>query len=295
VGGFQNGAALTAQFNNPLGVCADAAGNIYVADVGNARIRKIDVGNNVTTYAGSGTRGFQNGVAASTQFDFPSGVCADAAGNIYVADAANHRIRKIDVGGNVTTYAGSGTRGLQNGVAASAQFNFPSSVCADAVGNIYVADRENQCIRKIDVGGNVTTYAGSSTQGFQNGAAASAQFNSPRGVCADAVGNIYVADQDNQCIRKIAPALTGITFFSPTSGGEGTTIVYPNPIESELRVRGAVPRSVRVYDMRGAVVLEECTQSDVVNVNSLPSGAYMIVVETAEGSGRIMCQRVVKR
>jgi hypothetical protein len=104
-----------------------------------------------------------------------------------------------------------------------------------------------------------------------------------------------VADQDNQCIRKIAPALTGITFFSPTSGGEGTTIVYPNPIESELRVRGAVPRSVRVYDMRGAVVLEECTQSDVVNVNSLPSGAYMIVVETAEGSGRIMCQRVVKR
>jgi sugar lactone lactonase YvrE len=175
--GFNNGVATSAQFNNPSGVCTDAAGNIYVADRENHRIRRIDGSGNVTTYAGTGTAGFNNGVATSAQFDFPSGVCADAAGNIYVADFGNNRIRRIDGSGNVTTYAGTGTAGFNNGVATSAQFSTPYGVCADAAGNIYVADFGNNRIRRIDGSGNVTTYAGTGTAGFNNGSATSAQFS----------------------------------------------------------------------------------------------------------------------
>ncbi len=213
-GGFANGAAATAQFSNPFGVCADAAGNIYVADLNNSRIRKIDGSGNVSTYAGSGAFGFVNGAAATAQFDSPVGVCADAAGNIYVADAGNNRIRKIDGSGNVTTYAGSGTAGFANGAAATAQFDYPSGVCADATGNIYVADQFNRCIRKIDGSGNVTTYAGSGGAGSADGCALTAQFGAPAGICADAAGNIYVADNGNSLIRKISPPPPPPTLFT---------------------------------------------------------------------------------
>jgi sugar lactone lactonase YvrE len=223
--GFANGSAATAQFFNPSGVCTDALGNIYVAEASNHRIRKIDGGGNVSTYAGSGTAGFANGVAVTAQFNFPYGVCADAAGNIYVADAGNHRIRKIDGGGNVSTYAGNGTAGFANGAAATAQFNNSAGVCADAVGNIYVADNVNSRIRKIDGNGNVTTYAGSGTPGFADGAVTTARFNTPNGVCADAVGNIYVADAQNHRIRKISYPAPTLTFFSPSTGSPGKTVV----------------------------------------------------------------------
>ena len=201
--GFANGQKGAARFNGPYGVCSDAVGNIYVADAVNARIRKIDGSGNVTTYAGTGVVGFNNGLAAGAQFNAPYGVCSDAAGNIYVADGGNHRIRKIDGSGNVTTYAGTGVAGSANGAAASAQFNGPNAVCSDATGNIYVADSYNHLIRKIDGSGNVSTYAGTGVAGFANGAAASAQFNVPSGVCSDAAGNIYVADYFNHLIRKI--------------------------------------------------------------------------------------------
>jgi sugar lactone lactonase YvrE len=157
----------------------------------------------VTTVAGS-TRGVADGTGAAAQFNSPRGAAVDRSGNIYVADMANHRIRKITPDGVVTTVAGS-TRGAADGMGAAAQFNQPSDVAVDRSGNVYVADWGNHRIRKITPAGVVTTLAGS-TQGDATGSGSAAKFSYPSSVAVDGSGNVYVADWGNSCIRKITPA-----------------------------------------------------------------------------------------
>ncbi len=234
--GYINGIGGAAQFNQPNGICTDPSGNIYVADLMNHRIRKIDAVGNVTLFAGTGVAGFANGLAASAQFNQPAGVCSDASGNIYVAEYGGHRIRKIDLGGNVTTHAGTGVVGFNNGTSGVAQFNQPTGVCADAAGNIYVADFSNHCIRKIDLGGNVTTYAGTPTvTGAANGAALSSGFHFPHHLCIDGAGNIYIADRSNHLVRKINAAGTTVSSLAGNGvaahvDGPGTSASFDFPI-----------------------------------------------------------------
>ena len=154
----------------------------------------------VSTLAGS-TVGFRDGDSRSAEFDKPTGVAVDAEGNVYVADQLNHRIRKITPEGLVSTLAGS-TEGFRDGSGASAQFNYPVDVAVDTEGNVYVADWQNHLIRKITAEGLVSTLAGS-TVGFRDGIGTSAQFNRPSGVAVDTEGNVYVADSDNNRIRRI--------------------------------------------------------------------------------------------
>jgi len=200
--GSADGAAGTAQFHSPAGVAVDAAGNLYVADTSNHRIRKITAGGEVSTLAGS-TAGFADGLGTSAEFNLPSGVALDSEGNVYIADRNNHAIRRITAGGEVSTLAGSGTAGSANGLGASAQFNYPYDVAVDSEGNVYVADFSNHLIRMITPTGVVSTIAGSGTAGFADGAAEAAQFSYPVGVTVDAAGNVYVADYSNHLIRKI--------------------------------------------------------------------------------------------
>jgi streptogramin lyase len=155
----------------------------------------------VTTVAG-GTGGYADGAGTDARFDEPMGITADAAGNLYVADTYNHRIRKIDPSGAVTTVAGDGTWGSADGAGTAAQFNHPSGITADAAGNLYVADTYNHRIRKIDPSGAVTTVAGG-TWGYAEGTGTDARFNLPSGITADAAGNLYVADYGNHRIRKL--------------------------------------------------------------------------------------------
>ena len=217
--GSKDTIATSASFNNPSGIAVDAAGNIYVSDKNNHKIRKIGSDGNVSTLAGSGKSGSANGTDTTASFQFPAGLAIDDAGNIYVADQGNHCIRKINTAGVVTTIAGTGTKGAADGAATSATFNNPSGLAIDAAGNIYVADQGNNKIRVISTTGTVSTFAGSGSLGFIDGAASTARFNAPTAVAVDKQGNVFVSDYSNNKIRKITAAGTVVTLAGTPGAG----------------------------------------------------------------------------
>ena len=222
--GSADGTGATARFNAPIGVATDASGNVYAADYSNNTIRKITPAGVVTTLAGTvGSSISADGTGSEARFGDPNGVTTDADGNLYVADASNHTIRKITPAGVVTTLAGkAGLRGSDDGTGAAASFNFPRAVATDASGNVYVADSSNNTIRKITPAGVVTTLAGiAGFRGSADGTGASARFDSPYGVATDADGNVYVADSLNNTIRKITPAGV-VTTLAGTAGTSGS-------------------------------------------------------------------------
>jgi sugar lactone lactonase YvrE len=176
---------------------------VYVADYDNHRIRKITSAGVVTTLAGSGTGTFADGTGTSASFRNPYGVAVDSSGNVYVADQLNQRIRKITSAGVVTTLAGNGTAAFADGTGTSARFNSPQGVAVDSAGNVYVADYNNQRIRKITSAGVVTTLAGQTTPGSTDGTGTNARFNGPTGIAVTSGGILYVVDSDNNRIRKI--------------------------------------------------------------------------------------------
>jgi len=227
--GFADGPDSAAQFSSPQAVAVDVSGNIYVADSGNFRIRKITPGGVVTTLAGS-TSGSANGTGSAAQFSTMNGIAVDAAGNVYVSDSGNHRIRMITPGGVVTTLAGS-TSGYVDATGTSARFNNPYGIAVDATGTVFVVDGGNSRIRKITAGGVVTTFAGS-TSGFADGTGSAAQFNTPRGLTIDAYGTLYLADTVNYRIRKITPSAVVTTVAGSTFGnndGTGAAAGFDGP------------------------------------------------------------------
>jgi RHS repeat-associated protein len=234
--GFVNGTGTGASFSSPFGIVADGSGNMYISDAGNNVIRKMVVSSGiVTTFAGSGTAGSTNGTGTAASFNHPAGLSMDASGNVYVADEHNHLIRKISPAGVVTTLAGTaGTSGFTNGTGTAATFFDPYGVAADGSGNLYVADYGNNAIRKIVIStAVVTTFAGSGSVGSTNGTGTAATFNHPSGVATDASGNVYVADQTNNMIRKISTAAVVTTLAgSNTAGfgnGTGTAATFDAP------------------------------------------------------------------
>lgn len=218
--GSADGTGTAASFNFPTGVCVDLSGNIYVADFGNNKIRHITPTGVVTTYAGTGAYGSIGGLGTSATFKNPTGICTDYANNFYVVDYSGHNIRKISSGGIVSVFAGSttGTPGFVNATGNTARFTNPWGICIDQSGDLYIADGGNNRIRKINTTtAAVTTLAGSGTAGSANGNGVAAEFNFPTGVCADASGNIYVAD-DNK-IRVISSSSVVTTYAGTGMAG----------------------------------------------------------------------------
>jgi hypothetical protein len=223
--GTTDGPAAASRFNGPNGMAADSAGNVYVADSENEAIRKISPAGVVTTLAGSpGISGSVDGTGTNARFNHPNSVAVDSAGTIYVADTYNCTIRKITPAGVVTTFAGSaGLYGSVDGTGGAARFNSPSGVTVDGAGNVYVTDSFNNTVRKITSAGVVTTFAGSAvTYGSVDGTGSAARFDNPIGIATDAVGNLYVADQYNETIRKITPGGV-VTTFAGSPGNAGAT------------------------------------------------------------------------
>jgi uncharacterized protein (TIGR03437 family) len=222
------GPATAARLGFPQSVAADSQGNLYIADTGNERIRVVGANGSIGTYAGTGVRGSTGGPAAAATFNEPSGIALDSAGNLYVADAASFRIRKIGTAGIVSTVAGNGTAvsSGDNGPALSAGLGTPVAVTLDAGGSIYIAESDGNRVRKVDPQGNITTVAGTGTAGFggDNGPATAALLNGPDGVAVDSAGNLYIADQFNYRVRKVdSKGIIG-TFAGiglPAYGGDG--------------------------------------------------------------------------
>ncbi len=224
-GYYDNPYGPLAAFTSPQNPLLLANGNLLLADTGNDSIREITPGGAVTTFAGTGVGGYVDGPAATARFLSPIGLAQDAAGNVYVADADNYRIRRIDSRGNVTTLAGSGVRGFLDGPAVSARFFEPQGIALDAAGNLYIADRAAQRIRRLSPAGVVSTYAGSGTTGYLDGPAATAQFNSPIWVAVDARGDVYVSERAGHRLRRIEAA-TGLV---STVAGTGTAGYLDGP------------------------------------------------------------------
>ena len=261
--GSSDGIGKNAEFAYPTGTAVDGQGNVYVADSGNHQIRIIAPDGTVGTFAGS-TKGFADGMGTTAQFDAPYGVAVDRQGQVYVADANNHRVRKISPEGMVTTLAGS-TMGSADGVGTEAQFNFPRGVAVDLEGNVYVADTKNLAIRKVTPDGTVTRignqimFSGPSgvavnhegalyvvdsnshriyliapngeagslagrREGDTDGVGGAAEFRYPRGLGMDTQGNSYVADEGNHKIRKVTPDGTVTTYAGGMNGNEDGSV-----------------------------------------------------------------------
>jgi sugar lactone lactonase YvrE len=232
--GFSDATGTNAQFNGPTGVSVNSSGNVYVSDCNNHRIRKITPAGVVTTLAGSGTAGFSDATGTNAQFNTPIGVYVDSSDNVYVGDIINQRIRRITQAGVVSTLAGSGAAGFSDAMGTNAQFNFPTCVCIDSYGNLYVSDLSNQLIRKIAAPPMVvTTFAGTGVSGFSDATGTGAQFNNPFASCIDSNGNMYVGDTSNNRIRKITPAGVVTTFAGSGATGfsdaSGTNAQFSNP------------------------------------------------------------------
>jgi len=206
-------------------------GSVVVVDTCNARIRKISPEGLVSTLAGSGEEGFKDGAAAEAQFNYPGGVAFDGEGNLFVIDPANARIRKVSPDGQVSTLAGCGLAGFNDGPAAEAEFKFPQSVAVDGDGCLVIVDLGNHRIRKISPDGRVRTLAGTGVEGFADGAVAEAKFAYPQDVAVASDGSLFVADLGNQRIRKIS--LDGMV---STYAGEGD----PLPPEAERERRASL-------------------------------------------------------
>lgn len=200
--------ATSARLNAPSDVALDSAGNLYIADTGNDRIRKVSTSGNITTIIGrAGASGIgDGGPAASAKVASPRDIAFDSIGNLYIADTMHHRIRKVDASGTITTVAGL-NRGYSGdgGRATEACLDQPRGLAFDASGNMYIADYGNNRIRKVDTSGIMTTVVGSGTRGYSGdgGPAVTAQLNRPWGLEFDNEGNMYIADCDNQRIRKV--------------------------------------------------------------------------------------------
>lgn len=236
----------------------------------------------VSTYAGTGVSGSANGTTSTCQFAGPEQMAYDSNGNLYVADHQNNVVKKINPSGIVTTFAGTGVAGFVDGDVSIAQLNNPIGLAIDAMDNVYIADNGNFVIRKVDTDGNVSTYAGTGTEGYVDGDLATAQFAAINYMCFDDSMNLYVADPANNCIRMI-DTLQNVTTFSGGQGmgfddGSATTATFNGPMSIAFNSHR---QSFYVSDQSNSAIRKLSMNGDVTTIAGTGTAGH------ANGSGNI--------
>ena len=293
-GGFggDGGLADTARLGNPGGVCTDAAGNIYIPDYNNHRIRKISVADGViNTIAGTGVNSYSgdSGLAINATLSYPNSVCVDVSGNVYFSEYGNNTIRRIDaLTGIITTVAGTGAQGYSGDgdLATHAELAGPSGIFVDKHNYIYLAEYKNNVVRLITPTDTIYTIAGTGGYGYtgDNGPPLNATFNNPTAVYTDDSGYLYIADGHNSVIRKITPIDTirvGIKEVVRPSFN-----IYPNPSSGKFSIISAEQTSadVKITNTIGQCVYNtSCTCNRIdIDFSSYPKGVYFIQYITSE-------------
>ena len=204
-----DGPAIIALLSGPRGVALDNAGNIYIGDRNNERVRRVGSDGIITTFAGTGVNGFSgdSGPATQAQLAVPRGVAVDGLGNVYIADLGNFRVRRVDTNGIITTFAGTGVNAFSGdgGPATQASVGFPTGLFVDGAGNVYITDISQDVVRRVDTNGIITTVAGTGVGGFNGDGvlATQAQLNRPSAVVVDSNGNVLIADEGNYRVRRV--------------------------------------------------------------------------------------------
>jgi trimeric autotransporter adhesin len=275
--------AIAAELCEPDGLAVDSAGNLYIADTRNDRIRKVTTVGIISTVAGNGTQGFSGdgGLATAAQLNNPSSIAVDSAGNFYISDTGNNRIRKVTPAGIISTVVGNGNYGCYSGdggPAIAARLCGPNGVAVDSAGNLYIADQGNNRIRKVTTVGIISTVAGNGTKGYSGdgGVASAAQLNNPHSVAVNSTGNLYIADAGNNRIRKVTP--TGIISTVAGNGTEGFNGDGGPAIAAQL----SFPFAISV-DSKGNIYFLEANGNRIRKVTT--SG--IISIATGKGAGGI--------
>jgi len=264
------GPAISAQLNRPHQVFVDAAGNVFFADTANHRIRVVDgATGDIDTLAGSGTAGYSGdgGLATNAQLDSPRGVCLNGAGEMVIADTMNACLREVDLGDMISTITGTGAPAL----------NHPRQLAMDASGNVYIADTDNERVRKQDTSGWITTVAGTGAGGYNGDGiqATSAKLHKPGGVCVAPSGNIYIADRDNHRVRRVEAATGMITTYAGTgSGGNNGDAGWATALELNH------PSGVSVTEF-----LLDIADTDNHRIMEVDGTGWMYLIAGTTGSG----------
>lgn len=335
------GPATAASFNMPSGMAADATGKVYIADQGNRRVRMINTAGNIVTIAGTGAIGSPagDGGPATDAHIEPIDVAVDAAGNLYITDKVQNGIRKVDaVTGIITTIAGTGTLGASGdngpataapldpsaiaadthgnifvvngnsvvrkidlttgiitrvagnntvgssgdgGAATAASFNYIADIALDTAGNMYIADMNNNVIRKVNTAGTISNFAGNYTAGFSGdgGPAGAAKLNTPTAVAIDVTNGLLIGDLGNHRIRKIG----GYFLSLPPVCLSGEITIFPNPATTQLNITSGAEKiqNVSITDITGRVVRIDdfaALSAIQINVSDLATGIYFLRV-----------------
>jgi len=289
--------AIYASFRTPFGISLDSSGNIYIADNNNNVIRKVTATTGIiSTAAGDSISGYSGDSLKATQaeLNLPTGVASDPAGNLYIADWGNNRIRYVSASsGIITTVAGNGLLGYSgdNNLADSAELNYPYGVVLDKFNNIYIIDNVDNVIRQVQRwSGIITTIAGNGTAGFSGDGslAVEAQLNLPSGAAFDAQGNLFIADAGNNCIREVSSVSNGV---KESSVENEDLLIYPNPCRNYfvLQQKTSVPSEKRIlslFDLTGKIILQQILYNPLTltDVTALNDGVYFIRVASASKS-----------